>query len=50
VAQRFLLSREAKTLTLAQVFKMTDAEAETEFRKFRRAELGLFSIAVRVRQ
>src|ERR1700682_5032092 len=35
MAQHFLLSRAAKTLTLAQVFKMTDAEAETTFRKLR---------------
>jgi transposase-like protein len=35
MAQHFLLTREAKTLTLAQVFKMTDAEAETMFRKLR---------------
>jgi transposase-like protein len=35
VAQHFLLSRAAKTLTLAQVFRMTDAEAEAAFRKCR---------------
>jgi transposase-like protein len=35
MAQHFLLSRAAKTLTLAQVFKMTDAEAEATFRKLR---------------
>ena len=29
MAQHFLLSKTAKTLTLAQVFRMTDAEAET---------------------
>jgi transposase-like protein len=33
--QHFLLSRQAKSLTLAQVFRMTDAEAETTFRKLR---------------
>jgi transposase-like protein len=35
MAQHFLLSRAAKTLTLAHVFKMTDAEAETMFRNLR---------------
>jgi transposase-like protein len=35
VAQHFLLSRAAKTLTLAQVFRMTDAEAESAFRALR---------------
>jgi transposase-like protein len=35
VAQHFLLSRAAKTLTLGQVFRMTDAEAETTFRNVR---------------
>ncbi len=35
MAQHFLLSRAAKTLTLAQVFRLTDAEAETMFRKVR---------------
>jgi Transposase zinc-ribbon domain len=34
-SQHFLLSRAAKTLTLAQVFRMTDAEAETTFRNLR---------------
>ena len=38
MAQHFLLSREAKTLSLAQVFRMTDAEAETAFRRIRWAE------------
>jgi transposase-like protein len=33
--QHFLLSKAAKTLSLAQVFRMTDAEAETAFRKLR---------------
>jgi transposase-like protein len=33
--QHFLLSKAAKTLTLAQVFRMTDAEAETTFRNLR---------------
>jgi hypothetical protein len=35
VAQHFLLSRQAKTLSLASVFRMTDAEAETTFRTIR---------------
>lgn len=35
MAQHFLLSREAKTLTLGHVFKMTDAEVEVAFRKVR---------------
>lgn len=35
MAQHFLLSRPAKTLSLAQVFRMSDAEAETMFRKVR---------------
>jgi transposase-like protein len=38
VAQHFLLSLAAKTLSLAQVFRMTDAEAETVFRKVRWSE------------
>lgn len=33
--QHFLLSSKAKTLTLASVFRMSDAEAETTFRKVR---------------
>lgn len=33
--QHFLLSRSAKTLSLAQVFRMSNAEAETTFRKVR---------------
>ena len=33
MSQHFLLSRAAKTLSLAQVFRMTDAEAEATFRK-----------------
>lgn len=33
--QHFLLSRRAKTLTLATVFRMSDEEAETTFRKVR---------------
>ena len=33
--QHFLLSPAAKTLTLAQVMRMTEAEAETAFRKVR---------------
>ena len=35
MAQHFLLSRQAKTLTLGQVVRMTDAEAETMFRQVR---------------
>ncbi len=36
--QHFLLSSSAKTLSLAQVFRMTDAEAEETFRRVRWAE------------
>ena len=32
--QHFLLSRDAKTLSLARVFTMKDTEAEEMFRKF----------------
>lgn len=35
MAQHFLLSREAKTLSLASVFRMSDQEAEARFRKIR---------------
>jgi transposase-like protein len=35
MSQQFLLSSAAKTLSLAQVFRMTDLEAETVFRKVR---------------
>ena len=35
MSQHFLLSRSAKTLTLAQVFQMSDAEAEATFAKVR---------------
>jgi transposase-like protein len=38
VAQHFLLSSAAKTLSLAQVFRMTDEEAETTFRNIRWAD------------
>jgi len=38
MAQHFLLSKAAKTLTLAQVLRMTDAEAETAFRRVRWAD------------
>jgi transposase-like protein len=38
MAQHFLLSRAAKTLSLAQVFRMSDAEAEVTFRRVRWAE------------
>jgi transposase-like protein len=35
MSQHFLLSKAAKTLSLASVFRMTDEEAETTFRKVR---------------
>jgi transposase-like protein len=35
MSQHFLLSRPAKTLSLAQVFRMTDTEAEAMFRNVR---------------
>lgn len=35
MSQHFLLTRRAKSLTLAEVFRMSDAEAETVFRKLR---------------
>ncbi|MGD9539359.1 IS1595 family transposase [Methylocystis sp.] len=35
MSQHFLLSRSAKTLSLAQVFRMSDAEAEAMFRRVR---------------
>jgi hypothetical protein len=35
MSQHFLLSPEAKTLTLAQVFRMTETEAEAAFAKVR---------------
>jgi transposase-like protein len=38
MSQHFLLSRAAKTLSLAQVFRMSDSEAEETFRKVRWAE------------
>jgi transposase-like protein len=38
VAQHFLLSKAAKTLSLAQVLRMTDVEAETTFRNIRWAD------------
>jgi transposase-like protein len=38
MAQHFLLSAAAKTLSLAQVFTMKDADAETAFRKIRWAD------------
>src|ERR1700732_4636337 len=38
MAQHFLLSRPAKTLSLAQVFRMSDTEAEAKFRKVRWSE------------
>lgn len=38
MAQHFLLSRDAKTLSLAAVFRMSDAEAEQRFRGMRWAD------------
>jgi hypothetical protein len=38
MSQHFLLSRPAKTLSLAQVFRMTDTDAEAMFRKVRWSE------------
>jgi len=38
MAQHFLLSRDAKTLSLAAVFRMSDEEAEARFRAMRWAE------------
>lgn len=38
MAQHFLLSSKAKSLTLAQVFRLTDAEAEAMFRSIRWAD------------
>jgi transposase-like protein len=38
MAQHFLLSAKAKSLTLAQVFRLSDAEAEAMFRKVRWSE------------
>src|SRR5712671_3285827 len=38
MSQHFLLSKAAKTLSLAHVFLMTDAEAETAFRAIRWAD------------
>jgi transposase-like protein len=38
MAQHFLLSKAAKTLSLAQVFQMKDADAEMAFRRIRWAE------------
>src|ERR1700720_4707034 len=38
MAQHFLLSKAAKTLSLAQVFRMSDAEAETAFKAIRWAD------------
>jgi transposase-like protein len=40
MAQHFLRTRAAKTLSLAQVFRMTDAEAETTFKALRWADTG----------
>jgi hypothetical protein len=39
MAQHFLLSKAAKTLSLAQVFRMTDAEAEAAFKMIRWAAI-----------
>ncbi len=38
MSQHFLLSKAAKTLSLAQVFRVTDAEAETAFKAIRWAD------------
>jgi transposase-like protein len=38
VAQHFLLSKQAKTLSLAQVFQLKDADAEMTFRRIRWAD------------
>ncbi len=38
MSQHFLLSRQAKSLTLAQVFRLTDAEAEGTFKRIRWAD------------
>jgi transposase-like protein len=38
MAQHFLLSKEAKTLSLAQIFQLKDADAEMAFRRIRWAE------------
>ena len=38
MSQHFLLTRQAKTLSLAQVFRMSDEEAETTFRRVRWAD------------
>ena len=41
MAQHFLLSKAAKTMSLAQVFRMIDAEAETAFKMIRWADTAL---------
>lgn len=38
MAQHFFLSKTAKTMSLAQVFRLTDAEAETAFKNIRWAD------------
>ena len=38
MAQHFLLSKAAKTLSLAQVFQLKDADAEMVFRRIRWAD------------
>ncbi len=38
MSQHFLLSRTAKTLSLASVFRMSDADAEATFRQVRWAD------------
>jgi hypothetical protein len=40
VSQHFLLSRQAKTLSLAKVFSMSDADVEATFKRIRWAETG----------
>jgi transposase-like protein len=46
MSQHFLLSSAAKTLSLAQVFRMTDAEAEAAFRNVRWAETNGEAVCV----
>jgi hypothetical protein len=41
MAQHFLLSKAAKTPSLAQVFRMTDKEAETTFKAIRWADIPM---------
>ena len=41
MAQHFLLSKSAKTLSLASIFQMKDADAEIAFRRVRCAHISL---------